>query len=162
MKNSAPAGIPVRIQRENLERLRNFCLLDDDFFTKCFEENPECVELVLRIVLEVPDLVVLDVRTQVFLANLLDRSVRLEVLATDADGKKYNITVATSDGMEQIIIRGAGCRLLSSRELQEEIEQMNEKIKTEYMEVQPENRNFLKNALSKEAAEKLESMMKKP
>ena len=93
MKNSAPAGVPVRIQRENLERLRNFCLLDDDFFTKCFEENPECVELVLRIVLEMPDLVVLDVRTQVFLANLLDRSVRLDVLATDADGKKYNIEI---------------------------------------------------------------------
>ena len=74
MKNSAPAGVPARIQRENLERLRNFCLLDDDFFTKCFEEDPECVELVLRIVLEVPDLVVLDVRTQVFLANLLDRN----------------------------------------------------------------------------------------
>ncbi len=75
------------------------------------------------------------------------------------NGKKYNITVATSDGLEQIIIRGAGCRLLSSRELQEEIEQMNEKIKTEYMDVQPENRNFLKNSLSKEAAEKLERMM---
>ena len=40
-----------------------------------------------------PDLVVLDVRTQVFLANLLDRSVRLDVLATDADGKKYNIEI---------------------------------------------------------------------
>ena len=28
-----------------------------------------------------------------FLANLLDRSVRLDVLATDADGKKYNIEI---------------------------------------------------------------------
>lgn len=27
------------------------------------------------------------------------------------NGKKYRITVATSDGLEQIIIRGAGCRL---------------------------------------------------
>ena len=27
------------------------------------------------------------------------------------NGKKYNVTVATSDGLEQIIIRGQGCRL---------------------------------------------------
>ena len=29
-------------------------------------------------------------------------------------GRKYNVTVATSDGMEQLIIRGQGCRLLSA------------------------------------------------
>ena len=37
------------------------------------------------------------------------------------NGKKYRITVATSDGLEQIIIRGAGCRLLSARDLEEEV-----------------------------------------
>lgn len=49
------------------------------------------------------------------------------------NGLKYQITVATSDGLEQIIIRGAGCRLLSARDLEEEIrrteEQMREYIK---------------------------------
>lgn len=35
--------------------------------------------------------------------------------------KEYQITVATSDGLEQIIIRGQGCSLLSARELKEEI-----------------------------------------
>lgn len=75
------------------------------------------------------------------------------------NGKKYNITVATSDGLEQIIIRGAGCRLLSSRELQEEIKQMDNKIKTEYIDTQTENRNFLKDSLSREAAKNLESML---
>lgn len=39
-------------------------------------------------------------------------------------GKEYDITVATSDGMEQIITRGQGCRLISSRELKEEIEKV--------------------------------------
>jgi predicted RNA-binding protein with PIN domain len=38
------------------------------------------------------------------------------------NGEKYNITVATSDGLEQIIIRGEGCNLISSRELKEEID----------------------------------------
>jgi len=35
---------------------------------------------------------------------------------------KYDITVATSDGLQQIIVRGAGCSLLSARELKIEIE----------------------------------------
>lgn len=37
------------------------------------------------------------------------------------NSKNYDITVATSDGMEQIIIRGEGCRLLSSRDLLTEV-----------------------------------------
>ncbi|MCR5272345.1 MAG: TetM/TetW/TetO/TetS family tetracycline resistance ribosomal protection protein [Lachnospiraceae bacterium] len=36
-------------------------------------------------------------------------------------GKKYKVTVATSDGIEQIIIRGQGCLLTSARELENEI-----------------------------------------
>ncbi len=36
-------------------------------------------------------------------------------------GHNYDVTVATSDGLEQVIIRGQGCRLLSARELGEEI-----------------------------------------
>lgn len=37
------------------------------------------------------------------------------------NAKKYQVTVVTSDGLEQIIIRGEGCRLISSRELKEEV-----------------------------------------
>ena len=77
--------------QEDLQRLRGFRLLDDDFLTKCFEGKPECIELVLRIVLDKPDLEVVDVRTQVFVENLLNRSVRLDVLATDSTGQKFNI-----------------------------------------------------------------------
>ena len=36
-------------------------------------------------------------------------------------GRKYDVTVATSDGLEQIIIRGQGCRLLSARELKRDV-----------------------------------------
>lgn len=42
------------------------------------------------------------------------------------NSKKYQITVATSDGLEQIIIRGEGCRLLSSRDLQADVERQKE------------------------------------
>lgn len=44
------------------------------------------------------------------------------------NGRKYNVTVATSDGLEQIIIRGQGCNLISSRELKEEIDRASKDI----------------------------------
>ena len=83
--------------QEDLQRLRGFRLIDDDFLTKCFEGNTECIELVLRIVLDMSDLNVLDVRTQVFVENLLNRSVRLDVLATDRAGRKFNIEIQRAD-----------------------------------------------------------------
>ena len=87
--------------QEDLQRLRGFRLLDDDFLTKCFEGNTECIQLVLQIVLEIPDLEVVDSRTQVFVENLLKRSVRLDVLATDSAGRKINVEIQRAD-------RGAG------------------------------------------------------
>lgn len=39
-------------RQQDLQRLRRFRLMDDDFMSKCFENNLECTELVLRIVLE--------------------------------------------------------------------------------------------------------------
>lgn len=57
--------------------------------------------------------------------------------------KNYDITVATSDGLEQIIIRGQGCKLLSARELQEEVEAENNKTKEEYEKSQPKGKNYL-------------------
>ena len=83
--------------QEDLQRLRGFRLLDDDFLTKCCEGDTASIELVLQIVLEKPDLKVLDVRTQVFVENLLNRSVRLDILATDNTGAKLNVEVQRSD-----------------------------------------------------------------
>lgn len=80
----------------------------------------------------------------------------IEKFAHD-NAKKYNITVVTSDGLEQIIIRGAGCNLLSSRELQEEMKQLEKKL-MEYQEnqlVQTETKNFLKDMLPKGTREKM-------
>ena len=83
--------------QEDLQRLRGFRLLDDDFLTKCFEGDTKYIQLVLRIVLGMPDLEVVDVRTQVFVENLLNRSVRLDVLATDSTGRKINVEIQRSD-----------------------------------------------------------------
>lgn len=89
--------------QEDLERLRGFRLLDDDFLTKCFEGDTASIELVLRIILNKHDLKVLDVRTQVFIENLLNRSVRLDIVATDDTGMEFNVEIQRSD-------KGAGRR----------------------------------------------------
>lgn len=51
---------------------------------------------------------------------------------THENAGKYDITVATSDGIEQVITRGAGCMLISSRELKVEIEDMLKNVKEEF------------------------------
>lgn len=63
-------------------------------------------------------------------AETADRFI--EKFAHD-NSKKYDITVATSDGLEQIIIRGAGCKLLSARDLQEEIRLAEANLKEAYL-----------------------------
>ncbi len=68
-------------------------------------------------------------------------------------GRKYNVTVATSDGLEQLIIRGQGCRLLSARELWDEIEAMKRELRREYLKEHPEGpKNYLFDHLEDELA----------
>ena len=57
-------------------------------------------------------------------------------------GRKYRVAVATSDGLEQIIIRGQGCLLVSARELEAEISGENQKIYGQFMAQRPEERNM--------------------
>lgn len=72
--------------------------------------------------------------------------------------KKYDITVATSDGLQQIIVRGSGCLLFSARELKAEIDEANERIRQVYQKMQGKDRNPLMDALSPEAKQKLEQI----
>lgn len=50
------------------------------------------------------------------------------------NSKRYDITVVTSDGLEQVIIRGAGCALISSREFEEEVKRVQDTFRQEYLE----------------------------
>ena len=85
-----------RQREEDLQRLRGFRLLDDDFMAKVFEDKA-CAELLLRIILKKNDLVVKEVYCQFALKNLQGRSARLDVFATDSTGKVFNIEVQRSD-----------------------------------------------------------------
>lgn len=103
--------------QNGLEKIKNFCLLDDDFMTACFQDNIEGTELVIQIIMDNKDLCVTDVKTQYTVKNIHGRSVRLDVYATDKVGKKYNIEIQRAS-------KGAGVKrarfnsaLIDSREI---------------------------------------------
>ena len=85
-----------RKHQEDLERIRNFRLMDDDFMSKVFEDK-ECAEFLLKIILEREDLTVQEVHGQHDLKNLQGRSVRLDILAVDHANRTYNVEVQRSD-----------------------------------------------------------------
>jgi hypothetical protein len=93
----------VKKHEEDLQRLKNLRLLDDDFMEKIFEDSIECTELLLNIILDREDLKVKEVRTQYSIKNLQGRSVRLDIFATDIHEKKYNCEIQRAD-------RGAGAK----------------------------------------------------
>ena len=78
-------------------------IIDDDLMTNFFDGSNECMELVLRIVMDMPELKVMEVRTQKELNNLHGRSVHMDVLATDAEGRIINVEIQRTD-------KGAGSR----------------------------------------------------
>ncbi len=49
------------------------------------------------------------------------------------NGHKYRVIVATSDGLEQIIIRGQGCELLSARDLLEDVKRTQNALREGYL-----------------------------
>lgn len=86
-----------RQHEEILRRIQKLRLFDDDFFTRCFDGNPACTELLLHIILEKPDLRAVEVTVQHTVKNLQGRSVRLDIFAVDSAGRRYNIEVQRDD-----------------------------------------------------------------
>ncbi|SEA58371.1 small GTP-binding protein domain-containing protein [Pseudobutyrivibrio sp. ACV-2] len=68
---------------------------------------------------------------QVFTAEAQTADAYIERF-THEHGKKYDITVVTSDGLEQVIISGAGARLISSREFILEVERKAQELRDNY------------------------------
>lgn len=63
------------------------------------------------------------------------------------NSRRYDVTVATSDGLEQIIIVGEGCHLLSARELEQEVKALGEELMENY-QTQRRGEEKLGNSLS--------------
>ena len=81
----------------DLERIRGFRLMDDTFMNVCFEENVEGTQLVLQIILGRPDIQVVKVSIQKAMKNLLGRDVWLDIVATDEEGKEFDVEVQRSN-----------------------------------------------------------------
>ncbi|MGB4659082.1 MAG: NYN domain-containing protein, partial [Mobilitalea sp.] len=57
--------------------------------------------------------------------------------------RKYHVTVATSDAMEQLIIMGQGAARFSAKDLKEEVERSVEQMRKYYQDRDSSGRNFL-------------------
>ncbi|HHX74988.1 MAG TPA: GTP-binding protein [Firmicutes bacterium] len=78
---------------------------------------------------------------------------------THTNREKYQITVATSDNLQQMIIRGVGCKVLSAQKLWEEISAANEKVMRDFWARQAESSNKLQEKLSAEKRKQLEELL---
>ena len=72
--------------------------------------------------------------------------------------KRYRVRVATSDGMEQIIIIGHGALRVSAIELKHEIDHIKSYLREQYINNKPIKKNMLLDNLDSKTAEKLEKM----
>ena len=82
---------------EYLAEIENFRLMDDTFMSKCLENAPECIELILQIILGKKDLKVVKSQTEYPIKNLQGRGVRFDVFARDSEGKEYDIEIQRAD-----------------------------------------------------------------
>ena len=82
---------------EYLAEIKRFRLMDDDFMSKCLENAPECIELMLRIILGKKDLKVVKPQTEYPIKSPQGRGVRFDVFARDSEGREYDIEIQRSN-----------------------------------------------------------------
>ena len=96
--HKAMAGRSASVMKpEYLVLIENFRLMDDTFMSKCLEHAPECIELILRIILGKKDLRVVKSQTEYPIKSLQGRGVRFDVFARDSKGREYDIEIQRAD-----------------------------------------------------------------
>ena len=93
-------NVKKTLREKVLERIEKMCLMDDDFMSVVLQHK-ECMELVLNIILGKTDLKVSECKSQYSITSLSGRSVRLDVLAEDSKGIKYDVEVQRLDSGAQ-------------------------------------------------------------
>lgn len=73
-------------------------------------------------------------------------------------GRKYQVTVATSDALEQVIILGQGGNRLSAANLLEEVEAVEAEISKKVKKESPKEKNYLFDHLDEEMADLMEEV----
>ena len=79
------------------KQLSEFRLMDDLFFGVCLGDSKEGIELIISIAKQRKDIKVLEFINQKDIPNIMGRGARLDVLATDSEGRQYNIEVQNDD-----------------------------------------------------------------
>ena len=96
--HKAKAGRSACVMKpEYLAEIERFRLMDDDFMSKCLENAPECIELMLQIILGKKDLKVVKSQTEYPIKSLQGRGVRFDVFARDSKGREYDIEIQRAD-----------------------------------------------------------------
>ncbi|MCI9390743.1 MAG: Rpn family recombination-promoting nuclease/putative transposase [Lachnospiraceae bacterium] len=86
----------MQTSTERLALIQQMDLMDDVFFQKVVEDKTVCEEI-LRVLLQAPDLKVIEAQTQRFLRNIGAHSVILDLICQDGDGAQINVEVQKSD-----------------------------------------------------------------
>lgn len=73
-------------------------------------------------------------------------------------GRKYHVTVVTSDGIEQIVTLGQGGTLISAREFLQEVEIVRGQIQDDINERRETSKNYLFHHLDEELAGEMEEI----
>ena len=92
------------VTNENdLQRIKELRLMDDDFFSEALDGKTEAVEYILNTVLERDDIKVKSTKAQVEYKSATKRSIKLDIQAEDVHGRLMDIEIQRSD-------RGSGVR----------------------------------------------------
>ena len=73
-------------------------------------------------------------------------------------GRKHNVTVATSDGLEQIIIMGQGAARISARGFKEEVESAKKQLREDWSERRDNTKNYLFDNMTPELRSHMEEI----
>ena len=91
------------MNEEDLQRIKELRLMDDDFFSEALDGKTEAVEYILNTVLERDDIKVKSTKAQVEYKSATKRSIKLDIQAEDVNGRLMDIEIQRSD-------RGSGVR----------------------------------------------------
>ena len=72
-------------------------------------------------------------------------------------GKNAHVAVATSDGLEQMIIRGAGCLLMSAKDLWEDVKRTEQLIREEQKRLDTGGRVSMLQGFYEDVSEQLKN-----
>lgn len=73
-------------------------------------------------------------------------------------GRQYQVTVATSDGLEQVIIMGQGAHRISAQGLKKEIEDTEKTAREEWHQRRQSSKTYLFDHMSEEMQEQMEKI----